>query len=153
MSRIRNTAAIGAALVTLVAGLEGLRTAAYLDPVGIPTICFGSTRGVQLGDEKTIAECKRLLKHELIEHESGMRRCLREPDALPDGAYVAFTSFTFNVGVENFCRSSLARKANAGDVAGACDELMRWTRAKGIELPGLKRRRAAERKFCIEGIH
>jgi lysozyme len=52
------------------------------------------------------------------------------------------------VGTEAFCKSTLARKLNAGDPA-ACDELLRWTTAKGIQLPGLVKRREQERALCL----
>ena len=50
------------------------------------------------------------------------------------------------MGSEAFCNSTLARKANSGDLAGACAELSRWTRAGGVVWPGLVKRRALERK-------
>jgi lysozyme len=60
-------------------------------------------------------------------------------------------SFAYNVGGGNYCGSTLVRKLNAGDTAGACNELTRWTRAKGIVLPGLVKRREAERQLCLQG--
>ena len=53
MSRLKKSAAVGAAAIALVAGWEGLRTKAYLDAVKVPTVCFGETRGVKLGDSYT----------------------------------------------------------------------------------------------------
>ncbi|WP_370551208.1 lysozyme [Comamonas sp. CMM02] len=63
-------------------------------------------------------------------------------------------SFGFNVGEGEgaFCKSTLVRKANAGDVQGACAELSRWTYADGKQLPGLVQRRAAERQMCEGGL-
>ena len=150
--KTRIVGGVAATAIALVGAFEGLRLAAYRDPIGIPTICYGSTRGVQIGDKATKAECDALLVAELVEHEQGMRRCLRDPDKLTDGQYIAFASFTFNVGVGAFCKSTLARKANAGDMAGACAELSRWDKAAGIRLPGLTKRRAEERRICERGI-
>ncbi|MDM4772751.1 lysozyme [Solimonas sp. SE-A11] len=130
----------------LVAGFEGLRTTAYRDPVGIPTICYGSTAGVRVGDVATRAQCEALLWHELLAAHDAMMACVRVP--LTPGQRGAFTSFTFNVGAGAFCRSTLARRLNARDYAGACAELSRWVHARGIRLPGLERRRAAERALC-----
>lgn len=152
MRATRLVGGTAAAAIALVGAFEGLRTVAYLDPVKIPTICFGSTRGVKIGDRKTVEECKALLQVELVEHEQGMRRCLTSPDTLPEGAYVAFVSFAFNVGTGAFCKSTLVRKANAGDIKGACAELSRWDRAAGIRLPGLTKRRAEERRICENGL-
>ena len=72
--------------------------------------------------------------------------CIKRP--MTDGQKAAFLSFAFNVGNRAFCDSTLARKANAGDMAGACAELSRWTYAGGKQLPGLVRRRATERAVC-----
>ena len=151
-SRLKKGAAITGVVVTLVGGFEGLRTVAYRDPVGIPTICFGETKNVRMGMTATVEECKGMLTESLVEHELGMAKCLRDPDSIPDKTYGAFVSFTYNVGVGAFCKSTLARKANAGDLASACNQLLFWTRAGGIKLPGLVKRREAERELCLEGL-
>lgn len=151
-SRLKKGAAITGVVVTLVGGFEGLRTVAYRDPVGIPTICFGETKNVRMGMTATVEECKGMLTESLIEHELGMAKCLRDPDSIPDETYGAFVSFTYNVGVGAFCKSTLARMANAGNLQGACDQLLRWTRAGGIKLPGLVKRREAERELCLAGL-
>ena len=114
--------------------------------------CFGETKNVRLGMKMTRAECGDLLVASLKRHEYGMRQCLRRPDDLSDKTYAAFLSFTYNVGVGAFCRSTLARKANAGDLRGACNELPKWVRAGGIKLRGLVNRRADERRLCLEGL-
>lgn len=151
-SRLAKNTILAGVLVSVVGGFEGLRTVAYLDPVGIPTVCFGETKGVKLGDRYTKSECKEMLKESLIEHEKGMRQCLRRPDDLPDLTYGAFLSFTYNVGVGAFCRSTMARKVNANDLVGACNELPKWTKAKGITLPGLVTRREEEKAMCLSGL-
>lgn len=150
MSRLKKGTAVFAALVAMVGGFEGLRTYAYRDPVGIPTICFGETRGVQMGDTATVAECKTMLGDRLLEFSAGVDRCLTV--RVPDKTYAAFVSFAYNVGVGAFCGSTLARKANAGDIRGACDQLPRWNRAGVLVLPGLTKRRAEERALCLEGL-
>jgi lysozyme len=152
MSRLKKNAAMAAACVALVGGFEGLRTYAYRDPVGIPTICFGETRGVQMGDTATVAECKAMLADRLVEFETGMRKCLAAPDRVPDPSYTAFLSFTYNVGTGAFCKSTLRRKVDAGDLRGGCDELLKWDKAAGIRLPGLTKRRQAERILCLKGV-
>ncbi|TIN82742.1 MAG: lysozyme [Mesorhizobium sp.] len=152
MSRIKKGGALAASVVALVSGFEGLRTYAYRDPVGIPTICFGETRGVKMGDHKTPAECKDMLISRLAEFETGMRKCLASPDTIPDNAYAAFLSASYNIGTGAFCKSSMARRANAGDIRGACDALLAWDKAGGFRLPGLTKRRAKERELCLRGI-
>lgn len=150
MSRLKKGGAILAAAIALVGSWEGLKTAAYYDPVGIPTICFGETRGVEMGDTATVAECKTMLGNRLIEFSTGLDKCLVVP--VPDKTYVAFLSWTYNVGLGAACGSTLMRKANAEDLLGACDELPRWNRAGGIPWPGLTNRRNAERDLCRAGV-
>lgn len=153
MARLKKGAAITAVAVALIGGFEGLRTSAYIPiPGDVPTICFGETRGVKLGDKATVAECKTMLGNRLGEFETGMRRCLVAPDSVPDKPYVAFLSLSYNIGTGAFCKSTLVKKVNAGDIRGACNELPKWNRAGGIVWKGLTNRRAAERALCLEGV-
>lgn len=133
--------------VGCVAGFEGLRTAAYMDPVGIPTVCFGETAGVRLGDKYTAEQCREMLGTRVLEFGEAVDRCVTVD--LPPSRKAALVSFSYNVGVNAFCKSTLTKKLNAGDVVGACNELSRWTKAKGITLPGLVKRRAQERELCL----
>lgn len=130
-----------------VAGAEGIRTVAYKDPVGIPTICFGETADVKLGDRATLEQCKAKLGVRVQEFGRGVDGCIHHP--LPATRKAAYTSAAYNIGVESFCKSSMARKENAGDVAGACDALLLYVYAKGIKLPGLVKRREQERALCL----
>lgn len=132
--------------VACVSGFEGLRQVAYRDPVGIPTICFGETRGVRLGDQMSVEECKKLLAGRVEEFGRGVDRCVTVP--MSESRKAALVSFSYNVGTNAFCSSTLVRKLNAGDPL-ACDELLRWNKAKGITLPGLTTRRKEERKLCL----
>jgi lysozyme len=152
MSRLKKGAAITALAISVIGAHEGLRTKAYLDVVKIPTICFGETRGVKMGDVKTVAQCKEMLGDRLLEFEREMRACLKAPDNLTDGQYVAFLSLSYNIGSRAFCRSTLARKANEGQYVAACNELMKWNKASGVEWSGLTRRRKEERQLCLSGL-
>lgn len=156
MSRLKTLrgalTALGILAVGLVGGFEGKRLVAYRDIVGIPTVCFGETRGVTMGDAYTDEECDVMLGDGLVEFEAGMRKCLRAPDKIPDGAYVSFLSLSYNIGTAAFCRSTVARRANAGDLKGACDAILMWNKAGGRVVRGLELRRAHERRICREGI-
>lgn len=147
---LRSRAAWVAIALVCVSGFEGLRQTAYLDPVGIPTICFGETAGVKMGQRRTLDECKAMLADSLEIANKAIERCTRVP--LPAERQAALVSFAYNVGGGAYCSSTLVRKLNAGDTRGACNELSRWTRARGIELPGLVRRRAEERAMCLKGL-
>lgn len=150
-SRLKKSGALTAAAVALVGAWEGLRTVAYRDPIGIPTVCFGETRGVKMGDRYTVEECKAMLGDALIEFETGMRACLSNPDAIPAKSYVAFLSLSYNIGTRAFCGSTVARRANAGDIKGACNAIPAWNRAGGKVVKGLVNRRAEEQRICLEG--
>ena len=88
----------------------------------------------------------------LKDFEKGMRRCLKSPDKIPDKTYVAFLSFSYNVGIGAFCRSTLVRKANSGDLRGACKELLKWVNAGGKRIRGLVNRRKDELRICLSGL-
>lgn len=108
--------------------------------------------GVKLGDRSTAANCEAMLIDRLGQFEDELNGCLDDPASIPDGAKIAFVSWAYNVGSGAACRSTLVRKANAGDLAGACRELPRWNKAGGRILRGLVRRRAAEREMCLEAV-
>lgn len=153
ITKTRLVGAVLASAIGVVAAHEGLRTKAYIPiPGDVPTICFGETRGVQMGDVKTVEECRAMLGPRLVEFETAMRACLTNPDAIPDKPYIAFLSVTYNIGSAGFCGSSMARLANAGDLRGACDALLRWDKANGKRIPGLTRRRQEEREMCLAGL-
>lgn len=145
------TGSVGTVLIAapFIGEWEQLRNIAYLDPVRIPTICYGHTEGVKLGQTKTDEECAALLVGELKEYMDAVDSLVKVP--MPDTRRAAFVSFTYNVGITNFKNSTLLRKLNAGDTIGACNELPRWVYAKGIKLKGLVRRREAERELCLAG--
>lgn len=151
-SRLKRGSAIAAAAIALVGAWEGLRTVAYRDVVGVPTVCYGETRGVKMGDRYSKAECDAMLGAGLKDFEKGMRRCLKSPDKIPDETYVAFLSFSYNVGIGAFCRSTLVRKANSGDLRGACKELPKWVNAGGKRIRGLVNRRKDELRICLSGL-
>jgi lysozyme len=152
VGKTRLVGTVAAAAIAIVGTYEGLSLTAYKDIVGVPTVCFGETRGVNMGDRYTKAECQTMLGDGLKDFEGRMRACLTAPDQIPDGPYVAFLSLSYNIGSGAFCKSTLVRKANAGDIKGACDQLLNWNRAGGKVVKGLTNRRQDERKICLEGL-
>jgi lysozyme len=154
MSRAKLVAKIGAGATALAVPLvmlyEGTVLQSYRDPIGIVTACVGHTGPeLRMGQRYTRQQCEDMLYGDLLKHAQALD-CIKQP--MTDGQKAAFLSFAFNVGDKALCDSTLARKANAGDMAGACAELSRWTRAGGRELPGLVKRRAAERELCERGL-
>ena len=143
-------AAAAALAVSTVAYYEGTVLRSYRDPVGIVTACTGHTGPkLKMGQTYTRQQCEEMLYKDLAKHADALA-CVSQP--LTDGQRAAFVSFAFNVGEGAFCGSTLVRKANAGDIDGACAELSRWTYAGGKQLPGLIKRRAAERQLCEAGL-
>ena len=142
----------GILAVAVISHFEGLRTKAYLDSVSVPTICWGHTRGVRLGDEKTKEECKELLGEDLLKYEAYMVKCLDNPAAIPDKVYVATLSLVYNIGPGNFCKSSIRRYLNQGNYRAACNRFPVFNRAGGRPLKGLTYRRGEEKKLCLEGL-
>lgn len=150
------TAAAAALAVAAIMPFEGFYDHVYRDPVGIPTYCFGETENVEWARTQKFSKekCAALLDRKIrLKYAEGAEACLKVP--LADPTKAAFYSFTYNVGISAFCGSSVARKANAGDIRGACDALLAWDKAtylgRKITLPGLTKRRQAERAMCLEG--
>jgi lysozyme len=150
--KTRLVGTVSAAAIALVGAWEGLRLTAYRDVIGVPTVCYGETYGVKLGDKHTKAECNSMLLRSLKKHEAGMRKCLKDPDAIPGKSYVAFVSLTYNIGVGGFCRSTARKRLDRGDVKGACDAATWFKKAGGRTIRGLVNRRAAEHRLCLEGL-
>lgn len=149
-----SAAVIGLACV-FVAPWEGMWTTAKVDTIGTGrplTWCHGETKGdVKLGDKFTPQQCADMLKKRLPEYANEIAPCIKVP--ISDKTHAAYISFAYNVGSAGFCRSSAAKRLNAGDRKGSCDALMQWNRAQGKVVKGLTNRRAAERKLCLEGIN
>lgn len=143
----------------LIREFEGLALEAYVDPVGIATIGYGTIRypggePVQLGDRISAEHAEQLLRDAIAG-----RYAPALLEAIPQARYfsapqqAALISFTYNVGVGALQRSSLRRRLLAGEDPDQviAEELPRWSRGDGRELAGLVRRRAAEVALFIEG--
>ena len=127
-------------------------------PGDVPTVGFGSTTlldgsPVRMGDTTTPAQALARALADVQRFEGALRQCVRVP--LHQHEYDAFLSFAYNVGAGKFCGSTLVRKLNAGDYAGACSEFDRWVFFQGKDCRdpvnrcgGLVRRRADERAKC-----
>ena len=131
---------------------EGVRTEAYLDIVGVPTICFGDTHGVQIGDKATMSECVDRLEEDVQAFYAEISPCMTNR-GIPLGVQASMLELAFNVGSGPVCRSTMMRKANAGDYVGACNELRRWVKAGGKRVRGLENRRAdSKHALCLKGL-
>ena len=120
------------------------------------TICYGHTRGVYAGMTATMEQCNRWLQEDLLIANEAVERCITWP--LQPPAHGAFIDAAFNIGPSVVCGSTLQRKANAGDIEGACRELthaaqkdgrkLGWSFSAGKHYPGLRARRFDEYAYC-----
>ena len=134
---------------------EGLRRTYYYDPPGILTVCYGHTGNVDKTKVYSLDECKALLDKDMTHALNTVDRCV--PGLSPQ-ALAAFADAAYNLGPAIACdttKSTAARLLRAGDVRGACLQLPRWSKARVagvmIELPGLTKRRNAEKELCLKG--
>lgn len=144
---IKKLAAVSAVAVSAICGFEGYREYAYKDVAGVPTIGYGTTKGVKMGDKTTRHEAKAFLVRDASAMAKQMQTLIKVP--LYQHEWDAYLSFTYNVGIGNFRSSTLLKKLNAGDYSGACAQLKRWVYAGGKKVKGLVNRREAEYRMCI----
>jgi lysozyme len=136
---------------------EGIEYKAYRDIAGIWTICAGDTANVRAGMIETPEGCRQRLERQLVAHAAPVMACsprLREPGR--DWQRAAAVSLAYNIGVGAYCRSTVDRRFDAGDIRGACNGFMAWNKARvnGQLRPvlGLTRRREREREICLRGV-
>lgn len=135
------------ALVGIVAH-EGYSDKAYTPvPGDVPTIGFGTTEGVKPGDTITPPKALARALTDVQKFEGALKQCVTVP--LHQYEYDSMVSLAYNIGPRAFCGSTLVKKLNAEDYAGACSEILRWDRFKGNPLPGLTKRRQAEYRQCM----
>ena len=119
---------------------------AYLDPVNVLTIGWGHTndngRQFDANSIWTQAECNAEFLKDMKIFVNVVNKLVTVP--VNQDQFDALVSFAFNVGANNLKSSTLLKKLNAGDFAGAAQEFQRWNKAQGRVLPGLTRRRACE---------
>lgn len=149
--------ALSAAALVGIVQHEGYSDRAIIPvPGDVPTIGFGTTSGVKLGDTITPPQALARALVDVQQFEGAIKTCVTVP--LTQNEYDAYVSFAYNVGSRAFCQSTLVKKLNLGDFKGACDELLRWRffQGKDCALPenrrlcgGLVKRREAEYRQCL----
>lgn len=139
----------------LIKQFEGCSLTAYPDPGtgGEPwTIGYGWTspvdgKPVKRGMTIDQATAERLLKTGIVSYENDVSKLVKV--RLTQSQFDALVSFAYNLGARALSTSTLLRKLNAGDYAGAADEFLRWNKAGGKVMPGLTNRRKAERDVFL----
>lgn len=151
---MRNKALTGAAFASALGGLvalEDMRTTAYLDIVGVPTICAGTTKGVKLGDRYTEEQCWEIAENEFRDYERHVLKVIKQP--MNSNEQTAFVWLTVNIGKAGFASSSVAREFNAGNNEQACHAIRLWNKVtvngRKVVSKGLDNRRKAEEALCL----
>lgn len=141
--------------IALIKGFEGCRLTAYPDPGtgGAPwTIGYGWTlpidgKPVRPGMTIDQLTADRLLKTGLVSYENDVLKLVKVK--LNQNQFDALVSFAYNVGSRALSTSTLLKKLNSGDIKGAADEFLRWNKSGGKAMPGLTKRRKAEREVFL----
>lgn len=139
----------------MVGAFEGCDLTAKVDTVGTGrpvTWCHGETiapPGVKVfvGEKFTKAQCDAMLAARLPQYWLAIQPCIKVE--ITDNEKIAYTSTSYNIGSGAFCGSAMVRDLNAGNHTKACDDLMLYTHAQHRVLPGLVKRRQAERRVCL----
>ncbi len=144
--------ATGAAGLALIKAFEGFSPTVYVCPAGYPTVGYGHVvrEGERFEAPLSPEEGEALLQRDLPRYERAVCRLIEA--ALSDPCYDALVSFTFNLGEGALAASTLRRLVNASRLADAGSQFDRWVFAGAQKLPGLVRRRAAERALFERGL-
>lgn len=141
--------------ILLAKPAESLYHYAYYDPPRVLTVCWGSTKNVVKNRYYSTEECEGRINAEMQEAIDQVERCV---PGLPEKPLAAFADAVFNMGPTIVCnpeKSTAARYLNETPrrITDACNQLPRWDKAKVagvyVSLPGLKKRRLAERELCL----
>ncbi len=139
--------------INLITSYEDEKLIAYDDGVGVWTIGIGTTvypngAKVKKGDKCTEEQALEYLQHDLKSFEKTVSDSVKVP--LSQNQFDALVSLSYNIGSGAFKNSTLLKKLNAKDYAGAADQFPRWNKGGGKVLKGLVRRRDAERSLFLK---
>lgn len=127
--------------LNLIKEFEGCRLTAYKDPAGIPTIGYGHTKGVKLGQKITQAQADEYLRQDVASAEKAVSKYKYNYN---QNQFDALVSFTFNCGAGNL---KLITSNGNRTLEQISARLPNYVKAGGHVLAGLIRRRAAEKKL------
>lgn len=157
MSNWPGDSAVFPVCMPLIKQFEGFKAAPYKDSAGIPTIGYGTilypdNKAVTMADPAvTEAQASGFLRYQMGLKSKAIAPLLQKPASLHQAA--AMLSLTYNIGVPAFQGSTVLKKFNAGDIAGAADAFLLWDKAtvngQRVVIPGLHNRRAAERTVFL----
>ena len=129
--------------IALIQSFEQFRSVAYLPTADdVPTIGFGHTRGVALGDTCTREEADAWFSEDVAWAEECVGKAVTA--SINQNEFDALVSLCFNIGCAAFGKSTLVRLLNEADYDCAAAQFKVWNKQAGKELAGLTRRRKAE---------
>ena len=135
--------------IDLIKQFEGLELEAYICPAGKVTLGYGSTGpDIKLGMKWTKEQAEDRLKNDLGTFSKGVRNLIKV--VLNENQFSAVVALAYNIGLGNFKSSTLLKKLNASDFAGAAAEFERWNKGGGKVLKGLIKRREAEKALFLK---
>lgn len=133
---------IGSKGLALIKGFEGFRTNAYMDTGNVPTIGYGTTKGVKIGQTITREQAEAFLVRDVASAEATVTKSVSVK--LTQDQFDALVSFVYNVGSGNFRSSTLLSLLNQHQYGAVATQLLRWNKDNGRVIDGLTRRRKAE---------
>jgi GH24 family phage-related lysozyme (muramidase) len=146
------TVAVLALSTPFIAKWEGVSLVAYKDIVGVPTVCYGETRGVTMRDSYTKQECQDMLMLAVADYYNKLKPYMTNPD-IPVGVQASLLELAYNVGIGAAGKSTMMKLANQGKYDEACKELDKWVKAGGGKVKGLVNRRADSKvNLCLAGL-
>lgn len=123
---------LGGGITTVIQNNEGYSSTAYLDSAGVPTICYGETKGVQMGQKRSLSDCQKQLIESAGEHAKAL---VGLPESLPDVVLLGSLDMAYNVGVAGFSGSSVKRHLAGSQYKQAGQAVLQW---KYITVNGKK---------------
>lgn len=123
MAALTGATMLGGAITGVIKHNEGLSLPAYMDSAGVPTICYGETKGVKMGQRATLSDCQKQLIESAGEHAKALDGL---PMQLSDVALVGSIDFIYNVGVAGFNGSSVKRYLKSLNYAAAGKAVLDW---------------------------
>jgi len=140
---------LSAAALIGIAVHEGYRESAYIPVAGdVPTIGFGDTHNVKIGDKTDPIRALIKLSQHTESFQKDLKRCIGDVP-MYQHEWDAIVSWSYNIGTGAACKSTLVKNLKMRDYSAACKELLKWNKFNGKELKGLTTRRQQEYRLCI----
>ena len=134
--------------IALIKKFEGCKLESYLCAANVPTIGYGSTKGIEMGMTISQERAEELFLEDLEVYEDAVNKAVELP--LHQHQFDALVSWTFNLGGANLNASTMLKVLNQGAYEDVPAQMKRWNKAGGKVLEGLTRRRLAE-SLLFEG--